>query len=196
MIRKIIIVVLTLGAIMAAAVEAFGTARRCPWAESIGMCGNCPARLYLGKSERGLDRFVYAVSRSWFTSVGYWRLRKSHSWSGWAEDDPEAEFDLHLRCDSLLVAFGGLIPRVVRIASSPPHYDTFVHAVVFPRGFTFFALAAYPTIAFIRGPLRRYRRRKRGLCVMCGYDLRGSPGRCPECGSERHKQELLHAREK
>ena len=47
----------------------------------------------------------------------------------------------------------------------------------------FLFFAAYPTLAFIRGPLRRHRRRKRGLCVRCGYNLTGLPEpRCPECG--------------
>ncbi len=45
-------------------------------------------------------------------------------------------------------------------------------------------LALYPAVAFIRGPLRRYRRRRGGLCVKCGYDLHGNEsGVCPECGT-------------
>lgn len=31
-------------------------------------------------------------------------------------------------------------------------------------------------------PIVRRRRRRRGLCQACGYDLRGSAERCPECG--------------
>ena len=48
------------------------------------------------------------------------------------------------------------------------------------------ALLLYPTIALIRGPLRRSRRLKTGQCLRCGYRLRGWRGdakRCPECGT-------------
>ena len=44
-------------------------------------------------------------------------------------------------------------------------------------------LAAYPTLAFIRDPRRRWNRRRHDLCLRCGYNLEGNvSGVCPECG--------------
>ncbi len=55
--------------------------------------------------------------------------------------------------------------------------------VIVPLWLPLVVLLAYPTTFVIRGPLRRHRRRKRGLCIHCGYSLKGLPEpRCPECG--------------
>jgi hypothetical protein len=47
------------------------------------------------------------------------------------------------------------------------------------------ALAIAP-VWLARHPWRR-RRRAPGLCPGCGYDLRGTPERCPECGTPREQ---------
>jgi hypothetical protein len=44
------------------------------------------------------------------------------------------------------------------------------------------ALTVASAIATRRASLP-YRRQRRGLCPTCGYDLRQSPARCPECGA-------------
>ena len=44
-------------------------------------------------------------------------------------------------------------------------------------------LTALLPLAWLRGARLRRRRARRGLCPCCGYDLRASPDRCPECGT-------------
>lgn len=59
-----------------------------------------------------------------------------------------------------------------------------MRVVTCPLWILLLVFSSYPAIAFIRGPLRRRRRRKRGLCIHCGYSLTGLPeSRCPECGT-------------
>ena len=42
---------------------------------------------------------------------------------------------------------------------------------------------AAPPALLLRWRVRARRRARRGLCARCGYDLRESPARCPECGT-------------
>ena len=64
----------------------------------------------------------------------------------------------------------------------PPTY-VLAERICIPCWAPFLVFAPWPTIAFIRGPLRRWRRRRRGLCLDCSYDLTGNlSGVCSECG--------------
>ena len=62
-----------------------------------------------------------------------------------------------------------------------------------PLGFVLLVAMATPAIRALRWR-RHVRRTGRGLCPSCGYDLRATPGRCPECGEAATKaQEVLDA---
>ncbi len=60
-----------------------------------------------------------------------------------------------------------------------------IDGIAVPHWAVCLVLLSYPSLAFVHGPLRRYRRRRNGLCVKCGYNLTGNvTGVCPECGTE------------
>lgn len=70
----------------------------------------------------------------------------------------------------------------------PPYPELFTGgtgklACTVPVWAIFFLLLVLPALK-LTTLIRRRRRIAAGKCVRCGYDLRASPGRCPECGLE------------
>jgi hypothetical protein len=59
----------------------------------------------------------------------------------------------------------------------------------------FFLLTPMLPLAWVIAKSRSIRRRRKrsisGLCVHCGYDLRATPNRCPECGTIPAKKEAI-----
>jgi hypothetical protein len=51
------------------------------------------------------------------------------------------------------------------------------------------AFYAYRSWQLIRsaGVSERVERQRKGQCIHCGYDLRATPDRCPECGAVREQ---------
>jgi hypothetical protein len=56
------------------------------------------------------------------------------------------------------------------------------HAFYAPHWSVVLILAAAPA-AWVFARLRNSNRAKTGQCRVCGYDLRATPDRCPECGA-------------
>ena len=58
-------------------------------------------------------------------------------------------------------------------------------AIWFPTWPIIVIFTLFPGTVLVYGPLRRHRRRKKGLCIHCGYNLTGNvSGVCPECGEK------------
>ena len=64
-----------------------------------------------------------------------------------------------------------------------PKFNPILWSVRLPILAPMALFAILPAIK-VSGWIRRDYRRQHGLCQRCGYDLRGSAGRCPECGPQ------------
>jgi hypothetical protein len=78
---------------------------------------------------------------------------------------------------------GNKIPRVLPLR---PVWPGFAINTIFYAGVLWFIFA-------IPGGVKRLRRRAKGWCIHCGYDLRGAPHeRCPECGKAIMARNAVH----
>ncbi len=75
-----------------------------------------------------------------------------------------------------------LIRGLARSAWQLPHFMK--DLVIIPLGTASVAFAMPIGATWVICFRRRRKREMLGLCLKCGYDLRGSKERCPECGSE------------
>ena len=69
----------------------------------------------------------------------------------------------------------------VETYSQPIHFN-FVIVPYWAIGLTL-ALLSLVSIRRLSAPRRREKQALARLCTSCGYDLRASPDRCPECGT-------------
>ena len=76
--------------------------------------------------------------------------------------------------EDMVIGPGGLMARVGVIDVLEFSFPYWLIAVV---------SGLAPAVQIVRFAWRR-RRSKLGLCPACGYDLRATPDRCPECGRE------------
>jgi hypothetical protein len=81
------------------------------------------------------------------------------------------------------------------IISSHPRFFHYVQngtgwAISIPLWFLILCWLILPSF-FLNNRCRQRRRQRTGLCTSCGYDLRATPDRCPECGTIPLKKEII-----
>ena len=106
-------------------------------------------------------------------------------WVDVGPDNVPVEFFKRAVRSGWLMEFGGpSFDRRRHLSFDGPAGSTIVwRNCIFPSWIAVALFSAYPMVAFIRGPVRRWRRRRNGWCLACGYDMQGNvSGVCPECG--------------
>lgn len=114
-----------------------------------------------------------APTPGWRTSFDSSDSDDSYEWCEWASAGPEHRHQF----TGLGFRTGGNPPMLNSEGPvAPTGWEVFV-----PMGFVVTITAVLPALGLRR--FVRHRRTPRGFCRVCGYDLRATPDRCPECGT-------------
>lgn len=128
-----------------------------------------------GKTERFPDRESYDAALANFEATGpagwlrYYPV-DSQFWNSWAT--APGTLIRHV----LPGLSTGNLAGAVSISPSP------VWTIQFGFARAVLVFVALPGVSLIMVVWKIMRRPPPGVCSMCGYDLRATPGRCPECG--------------
>ena len=126
----------------------------------------------------GRVRIIKMVSEEqYLMPAGYWSAGVELLRTRFPRQDDEHWQLLGFEYRHRLARYSG-----VGVWKSRSNVDTGETSMAIPLWFLFVITAALPAVVAARWIRRGRRSRMPGLCAACGYDLRASAERCPECG--------------
>ena len=173
------------------------------WVRSLRRSDNLGRERFAIHADAVEHHAVYAVSSGGSVEFCRWHsrhfdpadraalaARATDGWRWFWRDSPYGSFSGLRRTPTLAerLGFGHRDERVevedengTRIVATREH-----RAITLPYWLPVLLTAALPLVRAGRKlrPLLRRRHGRLGLCRSCGYDLRATPGRCPECGTQ------------
>ncbi len=151
-------------------------------AERYGSPGECPALTEEWARSNGLTSFaiVYRLDVGWpfasFTLTQAERTKNPNVAGGVVLRGVDLQDGAMPDCVSSLFRRGGV------------GYSVLPTSPMLPGALVNWLVWSLVALGLVRGPglIRSHRRRRRGGCLQCGYDLRGGHGCvCPECGAQK-----------
>jgi len=134
-------------------------------------------RLAILSSKGQCSAFRTSYPESTANGPTRWKYSNRGMWAEVTRRPGLYRADPGVRCYGPVAGFGLFDKPAAPTSTGPATREVF-----FPYWSLVLLTAARPAAWYARRR-RRLRPRLLGLCPACGYDLRATPGRCPECGT-------------